>query len=418
MNSKRRFEDRRKLSENIELLTEWDYEKNIKPPSSYQCNSIMMKYWRCTICGLSYEMRIRTKNANMRMNHISCPHCSLLSIHNPEIYTQIDYEKNEKANINVHKLTYYSSMKAYWKCPSCGGSWFVRVCDRVRYDTSCPYCCNQKVLKGMNDLLTLYPDIAFEWDYDLNDDTPSDYTAYSNRKKYWKCHVCNGSWLASINDRHNYGCPYCAGQKVLSGFNDLQSNYSDLVNNEWDWSRNSKMGLRPDEIASYGNAKAWWRCSQYNSHSWFASVKSRTRMKTGCPYCSLGGVSKQECMLADELCNLLPDFADEIRSNRNRRMLRITDEDGNVIGSASRLKEIDILMPSCGIAIEYNGKYWHNDDMIRKRFNNANLTSSEYDDLKRIACSKLGYELIIVNEDDYMNASTHDYIMHDIIIMS
>lgn len=42
-------------------------------------------------------------------------------------------------------------------------------------DSNCPYCSGKKLLKGENDLQTLYPDIAKEWDWKLNSNKPSDY---------------------------------------------------------------------------------------------------------------------------------------------------------------------------------------------------------------------------------------------------
>ena len=47
------------------------------------------------------------------------------------------------------------------------------------------------------------------------------------------------SWLASINTRgeHKLGCPYCAGQRVVTGENDFESwcrDNNSILLDEWD----------------------------------------------------------------------------------------------------------------------------------------------------------------------------------------
>ena len=99
-----------------------------------------------------------------------------------------------------------------WKCPR-GHSYTAMPYARVR-GTGCPYCANRKVLPGFNDLATLYPDVAAEWDRELNGDlAPSDVTRGSTKKIWWRCrfgHV----WKAAVYSRTREraaGCPYCGG---------------------------------------------------------------------------------------------------------------------------------------------------------------------------------------------------------------
>ena len=53
--------------------------------------------------------------------------------------------------------------------------------------------------------------------------------------------------------------------------------------------------------------------------------------------------------------------------------------------------ELDVWLPYQNKAIEYNGTYWHSfeDKIVR-------------DKIKKQQCEKLGIELLIVNEEDYM----------------
>ena len=77
-------------------------------------------------------------------------------------------------------------------------------------DSNCPYCSGKKLLKGENDLQTLYPDIAKEWDWKLNSNKPSDYFGNSNYKVHWVC-AKGHKYEAKINDRtksKGTGCPH------------------------------------------------------------------------------------------------------------------------------------------------------------------------------------------------------------------
>ena len=112
--------------------------------------------------------------------------------------------------------------------------------------TQCPYCSNQKILPGFNDLKTTYPDIAQEWDETKNTIEPSSIGAGSGKKAWWMCSKGH-EWEAVIATRtkKKVGCPYCSGRKVYQGFNDLSTTHPELAQ-QWDWQSNS--GLRPEDI--------------------------------------------------------------------------------------------------------------------------------------------------------------------------
>ena len=56
-------------------------------------------------------------------------------------------------------------------------------------------------------------------------------------------------------------------------------------------------------------------------------------------------------------------------------------------------KEIDLIIPELKIAIEYNGLYFHTEDMGK---------NSTYHLNKTLACNQLGYKLIHIFEDEWM----------------
>ena len=86
------------------------------------------------------------------------------------------------------------------------------VKNRTRLGSGCPYCKGNAVMPGENDLATLRPDLALEWDEERNyPDLPSQFSPHSNRRFWWTC-PCDPShhWYAPVNNRTNgSGCPFC-----------------------------------------------------------------------------------------------------------------------------------------------------------------------------------------------------------------
>ena len=87
----------------------------------------------------------------------------------------------------------HSGKKAWWICPH-GHEYGSVVQNRVK-GVGCPYCAGKRVLKGYNDLLTLRPEIAAEWNYEKNGDLkPDQVTAKSEKRVWWRCSNCGKEW--------------------------------------------------------------------------------------------------------------------------------------------------------------------------------------------------------------------------------
>ncbi len=102
---------------------------------------------------------------------------------------------------------------------------------------------------------TVNPTLAAEWHHGKNNGlTPADVTPNSHKTVWWKCNEGH-EWQAIIGNRlKGNGCPYCAGQKVLKGTNDLQT-VNPILANEWNYERNN--GLTPVDaaVASQSNTQ-------------------------------------------------------------------------------------------------------------------------------------------------------------------
>lgn len=189
-------------------------------------------------------------------------------------------------DISYQEINYGSSKKVLWVC-SKGHEWHASP-NKITQKTGegCPYCANQKVLAGYNDLEYLFPNIALEWNKEKNINiTASEISAHSNKKVWWKCKN-NHEYQMSPGDRTGRrarGCPICANKKLVIGINDLATVCPEVVN-EWHPIKNGV--LKPADVFASSSRKIWWICSK--GHEYEASLNNRIKnnnINTGCPIC-------------------------------------------------------------------------------------------------------------------------------------
>lgn len=188
-----------------------------------------------------------------------------------------NYEKN--INLRPEHFSKNSNKKVWWKCIK-GHEWQSTISHRYN-GRGCPYCAGRKVLEGYNDLLTVNPILANEWNYEKNGKLiPKSVTPNSNKKVWWECNHKH-EWQATIASRNSgTGCPYCAGQRVIKGANDLQT-VNPSLSKEWNYEKNN--GLTPMDVMPNSGKKVWWKCEK--GHEWEAKIQNRNNGR-GCPYCA------------------------------------------------------------------------------------------------------------------------------------
>ncbi len=176
-------------------------------------------------------------------------------------------------------VSYGSHARVWWRCKN-RHSWTAAVYARSA-GAGCPYCAGRKVMAGYNDLASMYPTLARQWDQEKNLPlVPVDVSAGSQRPVWWRCEKGH-SWRAAVRSRvAGCGCPVCARRRLAPGENDLASTYPALAK-QWDAEKNG--ALTPRDVMPGTEKKVWWRCQ--NGHSWRASVSTRTYAGSGCPYC-------------------------------------------------------------------------------------------------------------------------------------
>ena len=132
----------------IDILEEWNNEKNITSPKDVSLNSAKEVWWKCK------EGHEWLQKLNHRFGHV---------------------------NTTGH----------------------------IR---GCPICSNKQVLAGYNDLATKYPKIAEDWNYEKNTPLlPTQVSPGSTKKVWWKCKKGH-EYQATINSKTNgnYHCPKCS----------------------------------------------------------------------------------------------------------------------------------------------------------------------------------------------------------------
>ncbi len=229
---------------------------------------------------------------------------------NPDLVKEWNYSKN--GLLKPDMVNVKSNKKVWWICEK-GHEWIANVQSRDR-GNGCPYCSNRYVLKGFNDLQSLFPQLKDEWDYGKNNElTPECVLASSNRRVWWKC--ANGhSWKTTISQRTRLGtgCPTCAGQRPEPGKNDLATLYPDLVN-EWDFEKNGE--LKPSDVLPGSEKNVWWKCKK--GHSYSAYPRVRAILHTGCPVC----INKKILFGYNDLETLHPELAAEWNYDKNEGLL-------------------------------------------------------------------------------------------------
>lgn len=342
------------------VAVEWDYEKNIGlAPNDVTAHSSQVVWWKCKN-GHEWKASIlnRTKDG-----YRGCPYCANrrvseennLQVVNPVVSKEWNYKKN--GTLTPSDITANSNKKVWWICEN-GHEWQASPNNRMR--TNCPYCANQKLWSGFNDLATKCPKLAEEWNYKRNGVLkPQDIMFGSTKKVWWICEKGH-EWQASPSHRAKAGCPYCSNRKVLTGFNDLATINPSLAK-EWNYKKNK--GLTPQNIIAGSPKKVWWICE--NGHEWQATIVSRNKGH----YCPICDTNKHTSVSEKAFAYYLRLYGVEIEESKKIER-----------------RELDIFIPKMQVGIEYDGQYYH-----------KNPTK---DLAKNLLCKKLGIKLIRIREPE------------------
>lgn len=323
---------------------------------------------------------------------------------------------SEKDKHLAFDVTTGSGRKLTFVCPDCKQKFEAAICNVVRSvgngTTGCPVCAGRKVVPGINDLASQYPEVATMWS-SKNKLPASEVATQSGKKAFFKCHNCGQEFEARIHhvvdavDNGHTGCPICAGLKVVSSINDLASQCPEAAAM---WS--SKNKLSASEVAVKSSKKAFFKCRDCGQE-FEATIQNVVRAVsndcTGCYDCAMrksNAISKPEWFYT-------------------RLMLAFAGENGianpffdvrNILGENSLLG-LDFVDHIQRLIYEYNGKYPHADAAEKDRFKFEAVRKAGY---KGIRVLEPGLEVldpkydIVMPEGFYRNGKYDAEIMEEV----
>ena len=334
-------EKRKYIIDDEYLMSSWNWEKNQEyglDPAKITYRNKKKVWW---ICEYGHEWEASPHVRSQR----GCPYCSGryaitgendLQTLRPDLMEEWDWEKNKSLGIDPSKLKITSNIRVWWRCKEHNHSYDTWLASRTYSNSNCPYCSGARILSGFNDFQTLYPELAKEWDYELNGNITPDMIAPQTHKKYWwRCEKGHSYLMSGENRSRGCGCQYCCGKMVLEGFNDVATTHPEILD-DWDYEKND---ILPTQVTAGSHMKVWWKCDK--EHSWLATIKNRVN-GTKCKECNRCHTSSfPERVIYYYLRKY---FDDTIWGYRDPSIDRF---------------EIDVYIPSIKLGVEYDGERWH-----------------------------------------------------------
>ena len=192
-----------------EAVQYWNYSKNEEVPEQVLPGSHSKAEWKCPTCNLEWQARINTRT----WNRSGCPRCTQANKviqsqptfceAQPACLAEWDYEHNTAEEFYPDKITLGSTKQVHWVCSCCPSGqlhrWTATPSHRIGRGTGCAVCAGRQACV-CNSLESLFPSTAAEFDVDKNGFAPSEITAQSNNKVWWRT-AKRGSWRQAVKDR-------------------------------------------------------------------------------------------------------------------------------------------------------------------------------------------------------------------------
>lgn len=375
----------------------------------------------CRIC--------RGKQVQQGFNDLASKRPDLAALWHPDF----------NGNICPSEVSARSNRHYWFRCTQ--GHSMLRTPSQMTSST-CGICNGKHVVAGINDLATRHPGIAAEWHWSNGIDA-SMISWCSGRRGTWQCGLGH-RWETSVNSRVDAqsGCPTCAGQRAVTGVNDLATVRPDLAA-EW----HPDNDLSPSDVAVASSTKHLWRCRTHE-HVWITSPANRSHRDRGCPVCAgrtvlpgfndlasrypstaeewhpendcgphevtYGSGYRAKWICAKEhtwetsvslrtrggagtdcpTCHagMLVSRGEKAITELIRELLSADTQILTSTRAVAGITEVDIVVPERRLAIEFNGLYWHTA---------RNGRGKDYHLGKTRACAAAGLRLIHVWEDDW-----------------
>lgn len=263
------------------LAKQWNFKKNTPlTPREVVPGSNKKHWWTCPK-GHDYEAQVSKRT----LRGTGCPVCSNnhvlkgfndLATTHPHLAKE--WSKSKNLNKKPTEVIAGTNYKYWWEC-KVGHAWLISPNSRSG-GSNCPICAHQQLLTGFNDLETMKPLLASQWDSEKNGIKPSEIMAGARFLAWWRCDQGH-EWQSQLRGRKDGKCSICLNRVFLTGFNDLETKHPELAE-QWNAKKNAP--LKPSGVLYTSRDKRyWWLCKE--GHEWEATLASR-KIGNNCPICS------------------------------------------------------------------------------------------------------------------------------------
>lgn len=198
-------------------------------------------------------------------------------------HLMLEWDQSLNPGLDPSQIGYRSQIKINWRCTvKPNHIWSASMNRRTNSKTGCRFCGGFEA-DDENNLLVKFPEIAKEWDWELNDLKPEDYTPFSRKKVNWICSINKEhKWKQTISIRTSCkgGCPFCCNRRA-NHTNCLATTHPELAK-EFHPTKNGKKTVF-NIPASHGY-KVWWICEK--GHEFFSKPYNRAIIGHDCPVCN------------------------------------------------------------------------------------------------------------------------------------
>ena len=289
-------------------------------------------WWKCPDCGYEWNSTISSR-LDRKEGKIIVRQCQNCYYNDPSRITPVasipklmrfwDFKENKKHGLDPNLVSAYSPLPANWHCKKCDYRWPATIRSRARTPDACPFCDSHNVIiPGKNDVLTLLPDFANFYDFDINEANGIDIRkrgASSSQSVHYRCKNCNYEWDGPIAGRIGtdilgnkfvFECPSCRDRSATTRRVPYSLAYPKLV----DLYNTERNICQLDDIttAQARNRLFYWTCP--DCHTDFTAyiatiIHALENITSICPKCS-GTNSSPDESFASEYPEYLDAYAD------------------------------------------------------------------------------------------------------------
>ena len=355
--------------ENFKKL--WSEKLNGELPVYLPKSSLSIYWFTCGQFDHEYQATVKSTFKTK----FNCQVCSgnvfKVGVNDAEsLYPELISKWSSRNDLKLSEVNPKSTKEYLWVCQENHESF--KTVPRVLSKPNCKYCL-KKDIELEDSILSTHPELAKNWS-SLNSKKSSEISSGSGYTAVWNCTEEDHSFKRIVHRyiSSNNSCPICKGHKLLKGFNDVSTVWPQL--NDLLSERNENQNIL-SEITFKFSTKLYWTCKR--GHETYCSAYQRANFS--CGKCTS---SKGE----DEL----NDFVNSLKLD-------------SIQGCKTLINpfEIDIYIPKLNIALEFNGDYWHSDEIVagKSRFK----TAEEYHSYKKLLCREKNIDLYFIWESDWID---------------